>query len=284
VSVVAVTSVRSCGCSTLALGLVAAWPPGGRRVLLVEADPAGATLAAAAGWAAEPGLVSLAAAARHGGDPALVFEHCQALPGGTLAVSGPASAEQSRSALAVLGPLLGRLGDLDAEVVVDCGRLDPGSPARPVAERAERVLVAVRPRLADLHATATWLAAHPPGERRVSLVAVGDGPYPDAEIADALGVEVAGRLPWDPDAADALAALPVSARALRAAPLVRSLRSLAERLAAELDADLDAASAVAPASAPVGGRVGLRRRVLAPWRAEPAAVGVNGSSPEGATP
>jgi Mrp family chromosome partitioning ATPase len=280
VSVVAVASLRSCGCSTLALGLAATWPQRCRRVLLVEADPAGGTLAAAAGWAAEPGLVSLAAAARHGGDPALVFEHCQALPGGTLAVSGPASAEQSRSSLAVLGPLLGRLGDLDAEVVVDCGRLDPGSPARPVAERAERVLVAVRPRLADLHATATWLAAHPPGERRVSLVAVGDGPYPDAEIADALGVEVAGRLPWDPDAADALALLPVSARALRAAPLVRSLRTLVERLAA----DIDAAAAVEPASAPMGGRVGLRRRVLAPWRAEPAAVGVNGSSPEGATP
>jgi MinD-like ATPase involved in chromosome partitioning or flagellar assembly len=284
VSVAAVASVRSCGCSTLALGLVATWPPGERRAVLVEADPAGGTLAAAAGWAAEPGLVSLAATARHGGDPALVFEHCQALPGGVLAVAGPASADQSRSALRVLGPLLGHLGELDAEVVVDCGRIDPGSTALSVVERADRVLVAVRPRLADLHATATWLAAHPPGQRRVSLVAVGDGPYPDAEIADALGVEVAGRLPWDPEAADALASVPVSARALRAAPLVRSLRSLAERLAAELDADLDAASAVEPASALEGGRVGLRRRVLAPWRAEPAAVGVNGSRREGATP
>ena len=278
-SVVAVASVRSCGCSTLALGLAATWPPGDRRMVLVEADPAGGTLAAAAGWAAEPGLVSLAAAARHGGEPELVFEHCQPLPGGNAAVAGPASAEQARSALAMLEPLLGRLGDLDAEAMVDCGRLDPGSPALRVAERADRVLVAVRPRLADLHATATWLAAHPPGEGRLWLVAVGDGPYPDAEIAEALGVEVAGRLPWDPAAADALASVPASARVLRAAPLVRSLRTLAERLAAHLEP----AAAVEPPAAP-GGRVGLRRRVLAPWRAEPTPVGVNGSSPEGAAP
>jgi MinD-like ATPase involved in chromosome partitioning or flagellar assembly len=280
VSVVAVASVRSCGCSTLALGLAATWPQGGRRVVLVETDPAGGTLAAAAGWAAEPGLVSLAAAARHGGDPELVFEHGQALPGGALAVAGPACAEQARSALAMLGPLLGRLGDLDAEVVVDCGRLDPASPVLAVAEGADRVVVAVRPRLADLHTTAMWLAAHPTGEGRVSLVAVGDGAYPDAEIADALGVGVAGRVPWDPDAAAALAALPTSARALRAAPLVRALRSLAERLAV----DLEPAPAVELPAAAAEGRVGLRRRVLAPWRAEPTPAGVNGSSPEGATP
>ncbi len=122
-SVVAVGSVRSCGCSTLTLGLAATWPSGDRRALLVEADPAGGTLAAAAGWPAEPGLVSLAAAARHGGDPGLVFEHCQALPGRALAVAGPASAEQTRPALAMLRPLLGGLCVLDAEVLVDCGRL-----------------------------------------------------------------------------------------------------------------------------------------------------------------
>ncbi len=113
----------------------------------------------------------------------------------------------------------------------------------------------------------------------MALVAVGDGPYPDAETAEAFGVEVAGRLPWDPCAAEALASLPASARALRAAPLVRSLRTLAERLAAASDA-APAIESPAPSS---GGRVGLRRRVLAPWRAEPVAVGVNGSSPEGST-
>jgi hypothetical protein len=44
-AVVAFGSVRSCGVTTLALSLTATWPPG-HRVLLVEADPAGGTLAA----------------------------------------------------------------------------------------------------------------------------------------------------------------------------------------------------------------------------------------------
>ena len=45
-AVVALGSVRSCGVTTLALALAATWPKE-RRVLLVEADPAGGTLAAA---------------------------------------------------------------------------------------------------------------------------------------------------------------------------------------------------------------------------------------------
>ena len=91
-------SVRSCGVTTLALSLAATWPPE-RRVLLVEADPAGGTLAAASGWPAEPSLVSLAAAARRGGDPALVWEHCHQLPGGAAVLAGPSSADHARSAL-----------------------------------------------------------------------------------------------------------------------------------------------------------------------------------------
>jgi hypothetical protein len=79
-TVVAVGSVRSCGVTTLALGLAATWPTG-RQVVLVEADPAGGTLAAASGWPPEPGLVSLAAAARRGGDPGLLWEHCHQLEG-----------------------------------------------------------------------------------------------------------------------------------------------------------------------------------------------------------
>ena len=55
---------------------------------------------------------------------------------------------------------------------------------------------------------------------------IGDGLYPDHEIADALRFEVLGRLPWGPDAADALVTLPVSDRQLRLAPLIRSARSL----------------------------------------------------------
>ena len=277
-SVVAVGSVRSCGASTLALGLAATWPSS-RRLLLVEADPAGGTLAGASGWPPEPSLVSLAAAARHGGSPELVFDHCQTLPGGAAVVVAPASAEQSRATLAMAERLLGRLGELDADVVVDCGRLDPGSPALAVVGGADRLLVAVRPRVADLHTAATWLEARPLAHVPVALVSVGDGPYPDAEIAEALGVEVAARLAWDPDAAEALVSVPASARRLRMAPLTRAVRTLAEHLAA--GATGEPVAGAASSSARVGARLG--RRMLAPWRAEPAVASTNESASNGAT-
>ena len=273
---VAVGSVRSCGATTLALGLAATWPEA-RRVVLVEVDPAGGTLGAASGWPAEPSLVSLAAAARRGADPELVFDHCQALPGGTAVLAAPAAPEQSRAALGMAQRLLARLGELDADVIVDCGRLDPGSPALPVVAGASRLLVAVRPRLADLHATATWLAARPLADVPVALVAVGDGPYPDAEIAEALGVEVEARLPWDPDATEALVAVAASTRRLRLAPLVRTARTLAEHLADHCGQQPEAEAAPAPAKA--GARLG--RRVLTPWHSEPAAVSADASATNG---
>lgn len=283
VGVVALGSVRSCGVTTLTLALAATWPAE-RRVLLVELDPAGGTLAAASGWPAEPSLVSLAAAARRALDPDLVWEHCQELPGGVAVLAGPASGDQARSALGMLAGLAGHLGTLDADVLVDCGRLDPGVPGIGVLEGAARVVLAARPRLADLHALATWREANPFDSGRVALVLVGDGPYPDAEIAEALGVEVLARLPWDPEAAWALVSVPASAREVRLSPLVRAARSLAGRLAKELAGAppaVGSASGEVPAVSTRPSRAGaLRTRVLGAWRAEPVPRSPNGSTPE----
>ncbi len=286
----AVGAVRSCGVSTAALALAATWPAG-RRVLLVEADPAGGTLAAASGWPAEPGLVSLAAASRRSFNPAVVWEHCQALPGGAAVLAGPASAERARGALGMLGDLAGHLPSLDADVVVDCGRLDSGSPAIAVWEGADRQVLVVRPRLADLHAVAAWTETHATGREpsdvrperraRVGLVVVGEGPYPDAEIAEALDVEVLCRLPWDPRGAAALVSVPASSREARLAPLVRAARSLADGLADDL-----AACAGQPDAQPDADRAPehvtasrLAARVLRGWRPESAATVANGATP-----
>jgi len=283
VGVVALGSVRSCGVTTLALALAATWPKE-RRVLLVELDPAGGTVAAASGWPPEPSLVSLAAAARRALDPDLVWEHCQELPGGVAVLAGPASADQARSARGMLAGLAGTLGMLDADVLVDCGRLDPRVPGAGVFEGADRVVLAARPRLADLHALATWSEANPFDSGRVALVLVGDGPYPDAEIAEALGVEVLARLPWDPEAAGTLVSVPASAREVRLSPLVRAARSLAARLAKELAGAppaLGSASGEVPSASSRSSRAGaLRTRVLGAWRAEPVLRSRNGSTPE----
>lgn len=280
---VALGSVRSCGVTTLALALAATWPAN-RRVLLVEADPAGGTLAAASGWPPEPSLVSLAAAARHALDPDLVWEHCQDLPGGAAVLAGPASSDQARRALGMLAGLSSHLGTLDADVLVDCGRLDPRASGAGVFEGAEQVVLAARPRLADLHALATWREANPFDSGRVVVVLVGDGPYPDAEIAEALGIEVLARLPWDPEAAGALVSVPASAREVRLSPLVRATRSLAERLAKEMAGALPAvvgASGELPAASTRSSRAGaLRTRVLGAWRVDPVPRSTNGSTPE----
>lgn len=273
----AIGSVRSCGVTTLALSLAATWPSE-RRVLLAELDPAGGTLAAACGWPAEPSLVSLAAAARRGADPELVWKYCQPLPGGAAVLAGPPSSEHARRALAMLDELTRRLGELAAEVFVDCGRLDPASPTSAVLDGADLVLLAVRPRLADLHALSAWLDGHPIEAKARGLVAIGDGPYPDAEIAEALGIEVVARMPWDPVAAQALASAPADSRELRLAPLARAARSLGDRLAADLD------SAV---RTPVGqtttaeSSVALRRRLFRTWRPSADAFpSTNGAAPE----
>ena len=278
----ALGSVRSCGVTTLALGLAATWPSD-RRVMLVEADPAGGTVAASARWAPEPGLVSLAAAARRGGDPTMVLDHCQHLPGGAAVLAGPALADQAQSALGMLRPILARLGELDADVLLDCGRLD--SVGLVTWQQAGRRVLVGRPRLPDLQALATWLDAQASDPGHVGLVMVGDGPYPDGEIAQTLGSEVLARVPWDPRAADALVTVPASARELRLAPFVRAARTLADRFAENdsrgtsylaVDAEVDKHEAAAGAS----GTVSVRSRVWRGRRPTGPSPSYNGSKPE----
>lgn len=248
-AVIGFASVRSCGVTTLAAGVAMTWPEGRPR-LLIEADPAGGTLGALAGLLPEPGLVSLAAAARRQGDPALAFDHAQTLPGDVPVVCGPPSASRASSALSMLSGMLGRLGALDAEVCLDCGRFDQPTNNLELFEGADLAVLACRPRLSDLSTLASFadertVAAAP----RPVLVLVGDGPYPAKEITDALGLDVAGQLPWDPDTAAAIGAAPVSSRRLTRTPLVRALRSLDTELARRLEGSR--AEATRPAGSPV---------------------------------
>ncbi len=276
-AVVVLGSVRSCGTTTMAVALAATWPPG-RRVVVVELDPAGGSLAAVSGWAAEPSLVTLAAAARHDSDPEAIWAHCQRLPGGAAVLAAPASASQVRSAAGMVGGLLARLGELDADVLVDAGRIDPAAALPGVVGGAGRVVLAARPRLADLQSLATFVETRAgidsPLRASLALVLVGDGGYPDAEITEALGVGVLGRVPWDPQAAELLTMTSASDRRLRLSPLVRAARSLAEDFAAE----------TAPAPVPDGGLEqtppasgATRTRSLRQFRA-PAAVATAGTS------
>ena len=158
-------------------------------------------------------------------------------------------------------------------MLVDCGRLAGASPS-PVLSGADQVVLAARPRLADLHALASFLETNPILRQDPRLVLVGDGPYRDQEVADALGVEVAARLPWDPDAAASLVSVPASARELRVAPLVRAARTLADQLSDDKARTDTLERAETPPAAP------SRLRVMRAWRPDPSARSTNGSAPE----
>lgn len=133
------------GVTTAALALGAAWPPS-REAVVVEADPFGGVVAARFGLGDTPGLGSLAVAARTGLTAEILAGHAQPLPGGLLVVVGASSPEQAG---AVVRDVSAPLADLavggGVDVVVDCGRVGPGTASVELLRRADLVMVVVRP-------------------------------------------------------------------------------------------------------------------------------------------
>lgn len=198
---IAVCSLKgSPGVTTLATALGARWPAG-ENPIVVEADPAGGDLMARFRLNDSPGLVSLAVAARRNTDPGLLAQHTQHLPGGLRVVLGPVGAEQSRSALSVLAsggasPLRRAADQPDTTVIVDCGRVDPDSPALPIIRSADTMLLLARPRDDQLAHIALKLREAQRWSGKPCFVLVGDG-YPTREVSQALGIPVMGRVPRD---------------------------------------------------------------------------------------
>ena len=198
---VAVCSLKgSPGVTTLATAMAARWPAE-ENPILVEADPAGGDLMARFRLAETPGLVSLAAAARRNTDPALLAQHAQLLPSSLRVVVGPVGSEQAHAALAALGTgptsALRRAADQrDVAVIVDCGRVDPDSPALPIIRIADVMLLVARPRDDELAHVALKLPAAQRWSARPCFVLVGDG-YATRDVSRTLGIPVAGRIPQD---------------------------------------------------------------------------------------
>lgn len=227
---------HSPGVTTSVLALAAAWPAD-RRLLVVEADPAGGDLICHFRLLVEPSLLSLAAAGRNEVTAEDVWEHAQQLPGGSqvAAVVAPVDPRQVAAALTTLARAgFGQvLADLDADVLIDVGRLDPDSAALELFAAAPvRVLVG-RPTLnqADhLQLRAALLASH--AISPLHLLVVGEGNWTPQELARSTGAaSVVGALPEDPRGADAVTAQGRGVRGLRRSSLWRSARRLAAELA-----------------------------------------------------
>lgn len=244
-AVVAFAKAKSWGLSTALLAVAGWWPPE-RRLVVAELDPAGGDLAPRYGLSVEPGLVSLAAAARRELSEEMVWHHVQRLPGDLAALVGPTSAEQAHAALrAVSGRLVSVMSESGADVLADCGRLGPGSPAEEVMHQAGLAVVVARPSAEEIAHLCSRVTALRPACRRLGVVLVGERPYGPEEVAAAVEAEVIGVLADDPKGAALLAGHNEAPWAFRRSALMRSAREVAAGIQARLESS-PAAGATAP--------------------------------------
>lgn len=252
---IALCSVHgSPGVTTLAVALAAHWPDSAHtRRLIAEIDPAGGDLAARFHRPATPGLASLAATARRQPRPQVVWDHTHELPGGARVLAAPPGSGHARAALHTLAIAQPRLLPAAARepgviVLADCGRVDPGTPAEPVARQADALVLVSGTHGEDLAHTAARLAELARWTPRPGLLLTGDG-YPTAEVERELGVPTIGRLPHDPAAAATLTGRqPPSTRRRRTGGLARHVTALARSLATPTTAPQPATAAATRAT------------------------------------
>jgi hypothetical protein len=215
-TVIALTAGKGApGVSTTALLLADAWPAvfPDRRVLLVEADPAGGDIAA--GYlrgATDParGLVGLAAvrpsevATRLGGQLLALDEQQRRLllPG----LSDPAQAGALSGHWSALADALTGLSKQEPpiDVLLDLGRLGAAHPAGVLLGRADLAVLVLRPSLRGVAAARVAAATlrRARGDATIGALVVDcRGSYPAREAAEALGVDLLAVLPDDPAAA-----------------------------------------------------------------------------------
>jgi hypothetical protein len=222
---VAVGSMKgSPGATTFAVVLAAVWPGGPATML--EADCAGGDIGGRCWLADTPGLAGLASAVRSGRSP--LAEYATPLPCGVPVVVAPASRQAATVAVGLLADAEVQAWAADLPVVVDVGRLDPGMPSTGLALAADVLLV-----LTDGGAASLLRLADTRVPRdRSRLLLVGSCDYCDDDIAEAVGLPVAGHVPRDPRAA----AVVWGRRPPNRSWTSRGLPATARALANELDA------------------------------------------------
>ncbi|SCE63843.1 hypothetical protein GA0070216_10140 [Micromonospora matsumotoense] len=221
---VAVASVKSGGATTVAATLAAVWP--GESALLIEADPAGGDLG---GWHRlpdNPGLASLANACRTG--QVDLSEHTTRLPFGVDAVLAAAGRPQASAAIGLLADTEPARWAKERPTLVDVGRLEPGSPALPLLELADAVLVVAG---GDVLSLLRVALAEIPVER-AQLVTVGPLAYARDDL-DGLPMPLVAQLPWDRRSAEVIAGTRRARQAWTRVDLPATARALALSLATQ---------------------------------------------------
>jgi hypothetical protein len=230
VTLIALASVKgSPGVTTAATALAASWPEG-RQVLLVEADPFGGDLAPRYAMAPTGGLSSLFAAARRSLQPEDVWDHVDHLPGGLPVLFGLGGMHQAVANEKAWPVVAEVLSTLDADVVIDVGRLLPslGGGVREVLARADALVVlcpSTLEAIVHLREALPSLIAELRG-RSLLVVPTGVPQFSAADIGRTLAIEVLPPMPDDPGAAAALA----NRRSVKRLERTRMLRWAADTL------------------------------------------------------
>ena len=244
------------GVTTLAVGLALTWP---RPILLADCDP-GAHQAVLAGYlggcsAGGKGLLRVAEAHRDRrplreaildqtlplsaeGESRRLF-----LPGFTK----PGSATHFSGVWEDLAEALDRLGEVDIDVIVDCGRIAPQGLPAALLERSASTLVVVTSTLRSIMSARVHLPTlrdhpglTPPDRGHLGLLVVGEGePYGRAEIAKALDAPVITGIAYDPKAAAHLSDGRPRHRRFDSSPLIGSIRDAASQLSNALQRSAD---------------------------------------------
>ncbi|MCL4434084.1 MAG: hypothetical protein M1399_04845 [Actinobacteria bacterium] len=232
------------GVTTLACCIGAVWPSK-RRVVLMEADPAGGDLSTRFLLASGPGVMSLALSARSNNTGTVEIDsHVQQLPGGLEVLVGPSSSDSALSLdreVAVLSSLIG-LSPGDVDIIADCGRLSPALPGQmAVVERADVAIMVLPPQAgAAAHAEhvvtridkarSRWQ-----GEDPVKLVVCGRGEVKPEELAAVLDMELLGAVPDDYKGAAIACGQPGSTAAFARSAIIRSAASVVENIIGDLE-------------------------------------------------
>ena len=233
------------GVSTAAAAIAQSWPA---PVVLADVDPAGGDLLwrsrTATGGALDPdrGLLSLGAAVRRGAAQADLTEHLQQTALGTDVLVGITSPDQLPGLGAAWGQLPAVFHQHRSDVLVDCGRIVPGSAAMPVFAGADVVVLVARPDISGtahlrerLRSLRTTLGIGGPGGKPVGIVV--RTPYRDTRSAadlqqlldaERMGVTVLGIVADEPKAAQVLHGERMGQ--VRRTLLGRSAAQLAQRL------------------------------------------------------
>jgi hypothetical protein len=250
------SAAGSPGVTTLAVGLALTWP---RPILLSDCDP-GAHQAILAGYlggrsAGGKGLLRVAEAHRDR-RPLREAVLDQTLPlsaeeeGRRLFLAGftkSASAMHFGGVWQDLAEALDRLGEVEIDVIIDCGRIGPSGPPAALLERSAVTAVVVTSTLRSIMSTRVHLPTlrdHPrltsSDRGHLGLIIVGEGqPYQRGEITRALEVPVITSIAHDRQSAAHLSDGRPRHRRFDTSPLIRSIRDASSQLSGTLQRSAD---------------------------------------------